>query len=63
MHKYKTDTGTRERATSYCCSIQCVKIVKEFSKVEKKLEDHKTFHAMFKMDDSEKIYMYEGILE
>ena len=32
-------------------------------KSEKKLEDNKTFHAMFRMDDRDKIYMYEGILE
>ena len=32
-------------------------------KSEKKLKDHKRFHAMFKMDDSDKIYMYKGILK
>ena len=32
-------------------------------KCEDKLEDHKRFHAMFEMDDSDKIYVYEGILE
>ena len=35
----------------------------EIFKSEKKLEDHKRFHAMFKVDNSDKIYMYEGILE
>ena len=29
----------------------------------KKLDDHKGSHAIFVMDDSDKIYMYEGILE
>ena len=32
-------------------------------KSEEKLEDHKRFHAIFEMDGSDKIYMYEGILE
>ena len=32
-------------------------------KSEKKLDDHKRSHAIFVMDDSDKIYMYEGILE
>ena len=32
-------------------------------KREQKLEDHKRFHAMFEMDDSDKIYKYEGNLE
>ena len=32
-------------------------------KSEKKLDDHKRSHAKFVMDDSDKIYMYEGILE
>ena len=32
-------------------------------KSEKKLEDHKRFHAMIEMDDSDKIYKYEGLLE
>ena len=35
----------------------------EIFKSEKKLEDHKRFHAMFEMDDCDKIYMYEGILK
>ena len=30
-------------------------------KSEKKLDDHKRSHAIFVMDDSDKIYMYEGI--
>ena len=33
------------------------------SKSGKKLDDHKRSHAMFVLDDSDKIYMYEGILE
>ena len=32
-------------------------------KSEEKLEDLKRFNAMFEMDNSDKIYMYEGILE
>ena len=32
-------------------------------KSEKKLDDHKRSHAIFVMDNSDKIYMYEGILE
>ena len=30
-------------------------------KSEKKLEDHKRFRTMIEMDDSDKIYKYEGL--
>ena len=44
-------------ATKFKCE-DCERIFKS----EKKLEDHKRFNAMFEMDDSDKIYKYEGLL-
>ena len=61
MHKYKTNTGSRERATYYCQRFKC-EDCERFFKSEKKLEDHERFNAMFEMDDSDKIYKYEGLL-
>ena len=62
IQKQNPNTLQEKEQHNIAAEFKCEDCERIF-KSEKNLGDHKRFHAMFEMDDSDKIYKYEGILE